>query len=88
MTTWLATATPSLAKVAYAPAWFSGLTSAVPSGMRAPLPSQPGPFGAPTASAISITFFEPCGIWDTMSTNAVLIDNAVARVKVTAEPYW
>ena len=34
LTTWLATWTPSLAKVANAVAWLSGLTSAAPSGMR------------------------------------------------------
>ena len=61
LTTWSATWMPSLAKVAYALAWSSGLTSAVPSGSRE-LASQPAPFGAPTASAIFMIFSAPSSI--------------------------
>ena len=59
--------TPSFAKVAYALAWASGLTSAVPSRRRE-LSSQPAPLGAPTASAISMVFFAPLSIEVTRST--------------------
>src|SRR5918997_59533 len=79
--------TPSLAKVAYALACASGLTSAVPSGSRE-LSSQPAPFGAPAASAIFMVFFAPSSIEVTRSTKTVLIDSAVPRSRVTAEPYW
>src|SRR4030095_16179530 len=86
-TTWSDTTTPSLANVAYALAWASGLTSAVPSGMREVL-SQPAPFGAPTACAILMILRGPFSIWLVRSTNAVLIESLVAVIRSTDWPYW
>ena len=78
---------PSLAKVAYAFAWFSGLTSAVPSAIRE-LRSQPAPLGAPTASAMSATCCGPSSICVVRSTKAVLMESVAALSRVTAGPYW
>src|SRR5512133_3989913 len=86
-TTWSGTATPSLAKVAYALAWESGLTSAVPRGMRSLL-SQPAPLGAPTLRAILMILRGPLSIWVVKSTNAVLIEAVVALTRLTDWPYW
>src|SRR5215218_9337076 len=88
LTTWFATYLPSLAKVANAPAWFSALTSALPSGIRESSSSQPATFGAPAAWAILMILDGPSCILVVMSTKAVLIESAVALVKVTDGPYW
>src|SRR5215218_5881137 len=86
-TTRFATYVPSFAKVAYAPAWASGLTSAVPRGSLDVL-SQPAPLGAPAAWAILMIFWGPFSILVVRSTKAVLIESVVALVRLTAGPYW
>src|SRR5829696_218820 len=88
LTTWFATKVPSFAKVANAPAWLSGLTSAVPSGIRESRSLQPAPFGAPAACAIFMILDGPSSICVVRSTKAVLMESVVALVSVTDGPYW
>ena len=74
---------PSLANVAYALAWFSGLTSAVPSGM----PGVVVPAGALGRAGglghLHDLAAARLSIWVVRSTNAVLIESVVALSRVT-----